>query len=53
MYSYIFKKIVHSSIVILAVVSTVYVFQSYSVIDPVDDFMTSSFGDKPVNKAEY
>ena len=53
MYSYAFKKLIHSLIVLISVISAVYFFQSYSVIDPVDDFMASSFGDRPVSKDEY
>ena len=53
MYSYASKKIIHSLVVLISVISAVYFFQSYSVIDPVDDFMSSSFGDRPVSKDEY
>ena len=53
MYNYIFKKLIHSAIVLFSVISAIYLFQSHSIIDPVDDFMNSSFGDRPVNKIEY
>jgi len=53
LYNYAFKKLVHSLIVLLSVISAVYLFQSYSVIDPVDDFMSSSFGERPVHKKDF
>ncbi len=53
MYTYIFKKLLRALFVLLSVVSIVYILQNASSIDPVEDFLLSSFGDKSYNSDQF
>ena len=53
MYSYVINKILQAALVLLSVVSLVYVLQNTSVIDPVEDFLLSSFGDRSYDPEKF
>lgn len=53
MLSYLFKRFVQSVIVVFAVISIVFILQSKGVTDPVDDFVTSSFGELTTTRDAY
>jgi len=52
-YHYLLRRLVQSIIVIFSVISLVFLLQSYGVTDPVDDFLSSSFGEMTTSKEEY
>lgn len=53
MFNYIIKKTFQALLVVVSVLSVVFLLQNHSVIDPVEDYLNSSFGEKTINQETY
>lgn len=53
MFWYILKKVVQAAFVVVSVVSFVYILQYSGPIDPVEDMLISSFGDRSYDQSQF